>query len=234
MPDAPPDPSPALMPDRTRWRLETALILAVGVVPAAVHAFLSYGAGETAYPSNVIDQCVSGIAQSLAILATMLFIMVRSGEALARFGVARPLWRDLGYAAVLMACSYGLYYAYCIAVYNLAPGLYPSPGDGYQFARPTDAAERAATFAWAVCNGTSEEVVLWALLFTRLESLTAKRALPVVAVAAMFAAYHLYQGWFFVGSIFLMGLLHGALFAYTRRIAPLVAVHTVWDLQLLY
>lgn len=81
----------------------------------------------------------------------------------------------------------------------------------------------------AVKNGVLEEVVL-AYLLTRARQLDRGPVAAVVAVALLRGCYHLYQGiGGGVGNV-AMGLLLGAWFLRTRRVAPLVGAHVLIDL----
>ncbi len=74
-----------------------------------------------------------------------------------------------------------------------------------------------------------EEVVVLGYLFARLRQLGWGTWPIVVATSVLRASYHLYQGpGAFVGNL-LMGLLFGALFARTGRLAPFLVAHFLID-----
>ena len=84
--------------------------------------------------------------------------------------------------------------------------------------------------ALALRAGILEEVIAVGYLFARLKQL----GLPVwgiiVSQSLLRASYHLYQGFgAFVGN-FVMGLIFGAIYAKTGRLAPLIIGHTVIDI----
>ena len=82
----------------------------------------------------------------------------------------------------------------------------------------------------AVKNAVLEEVVMVGYLFTRWRQ-SGGGILAVLAGSALIrGAYHLYQGFGgFVGNV-VMGLLFGWLYLRTRRVMPLVVVHSLLDI----
>ncbi len=81
----------------------------------------------------------------------------------------------------------------------------------------------------AVSNAVTEEVTMVAYLFTRWRQAGYGVAGIVLVSAVLRGTYHLYQGFGgFAGNI-AMGVLLGAVYARTRRVAPLVVAHTLID-----
>ena len=82
----------------------------------------------------------------------------------------------------------------------------------------------------AVMNGVLEEVVMVGYLFTRWRQAGGGVAAVLVGSALIRGIYHLYQGFGgFVGNA-VMGLLLGWLFLKTKRVMPLVVVHSLLDI----
>jgi membrane protease YdiL (CAAX protease family) len=82
---------------------------------------------------------------------------------------------------------------------------------------------------WALRAGIGEEVIVVGYLFDRLKSLGWTPWVIITAAAILRGTYHLYQGFGgFVGNI-AMGLVFGALYAWKRRLAPLVIAHVIID-----
>lgn len=82
----------------------------------------------------------------------------------------------------------------------------------------------------AVKNAVLEEVVMVGYLFTRWRQSGGGIVAVLAGSALIRGAYHLYQGFGgFVGNV-VMGLLFGWLYLRTRRVMPLVVVHSLLDI----
>ena len=82
----------------------------------------------------------------------------------------------------------------------------------------------------AVKNAVLEEVVMVGYLFTRWRQSGGGVVAVFIGSALIRGAYHLYQGFGgFVGNV-VMGLLFGWLYLRTRRVMPLVVVHSLLDI----
>ena len=68
-----------------------------------------------------------------------------------------------------------------------------------------------------------------AYLVTRLELLLGSRLWAVVASAALFASYHIYQGPGALVDIFALGLLFGSGYVLLRRVWPFALAHAALD-----
>lgn len=81
----------------------------------------------------------------------------------------------------------------------------------------------------AIGNALLEEVVMVGYLFTRWAQAGWSTVTIVITSALVRGSYHLYQGFGgFIGNV-VMGLILGLVYARTRRVMPLVIVHTVLD-----
>ena len=82
----------------------------------------------------------------------------------------------------------------------------------------------------AVKNAVLEEVVMVGYLFTRWRQSGGGIVAVLVGSALIRGAYHLYQGFGgFVGNV-VMGVLFGWLYLRTKRVMPLVVVHSLLDI----
>ena len=82
----------------------------------------------------------------------------------------------------------------------------------------------------AVKNAVLEEVVMVGYLFTRWRQTGGGIVAVLVGSALIRGAYHLYQGFGgFVGNV-VMGVLFGWLYLRTKRVMPLVVVHSLLDI----
>lgn len=81
----------------------------------------------------------------------------------------------------------------------------------------------------ALRAGILEEVIAVGYLFQRLRELAVPLWVIIIAQSFLRAAYHLYQGFGAFAGNFAMGLIFGAIYAKTGRLAPLIVGHTLID-----
>ena len=82
----------------------------------------------------------------------------------------------------------------------------------------------------AIMNGLLEEIIMVGYLFTRWRQAGGGVVVVLIGSAVIRGTYHLYQGFGgFVGNL-IMGLLLGWLFLRTKRVMPLVVVHSLLDI----
>lgn len=82
----------------------------------------------------------------------------------------------------------------------------------------------------AIMNGLLEEIIMVGYLFTRWRQAGGGVVAVLIGSAVIRGTYHLYQGFGgFVGNL-IMGLLLGWLFLRTKRVMPLVVVHSLLDI----
>ena len=77
-----------------------------------------------------------------------------------------------------------------------------------------------------------EELAMRAYLLTRFSDWGMGRIAAVLISSALFASYHVYQGWFALPIVFGFGLFYGFMFLRIGRVAPLVVAHTLTNLAL--
>jgi len=166
-----------------------------------------------------------GVADGLAPVALVIYLMARSGETPSDMGLdasqpARDAARGAVLAAVIGGAGLGLY----LAAFNLGISLNVVP-------------ENLPAIWWripvlilnAAQNGILEEVLVVGYLLRRLDQLgwTPWRAIAFSAVLR--GSYHLYQGFGgFLGNA-AMGLVFGVLYRRWGRVSPLVIAHTLID-----
>lgn len=220
--------------DRRRWLVEIAAVVVVFVLPALALSIASFASGTTSDTTQATLSFVSGLTHSLSLLGFFAFLVWSSRESVGSFGLRKPRWVDVPLAIWLLIGFYALYYGYAVLVYNLAPGLYPDPQSSFEFSRPFTSIDRVIAAGHAIANGSAEEVLLWGVLHTRFVRLWQRSTLGVFVIAGVFASYHIYQGPFAVGGVFLLGVVHGSLFAIRPSLAPLILAHIVWDMQIAF
>ena len=211
---------PALLtPAEIVW--EVAAVMAVGVVPHFVSAVLSLG--SPILQQSLWRDAVSVTATSACIIFVTLYLIRRSGEPWARFGLSRPRFVDLMIAPALTFVMRFLWLLLSGIVSNA-----DFPDDPVEvFRTPWDGALIVLRDA---VSGFSEELVTRAYLITRLESLLRSRAKAVLIAAIVFSSYHAYQGLSGVVFALLFGLLFGTAYLVLRRVWPLALAHLLYNL----
>ena len=165
------------------------------------------------------------LAQGLAPVALVWYMLARSGEGLSDIGVdlsqpARDGLRGAALAALIGGTGLGLY----LIAFHLGVSL-------------NVVAESLPPVWWripvlvlnAAQNGILEEIVVLGYLIRRLGQLGWSPWAAIVFSAVLRGSYHLYQGFGgFVGNA-IMGLIFGYFYQRTRRVLPLVVAHTILD-----
>jgi membrane protease YdiL (CAAX protease family) len=228
-PVTPPVVGPPPIAGRAVW-WEVAAVVAVGVIPHFLAAITSPGQqtsipGQTGSAPSYLPYAVHLAGISICIAFVTLYIISRSGEPWARFGLVRPKVWDipLGFGLlilgnVLWLCCWGL-------------GMF-----GRTEPRPFSLVQNLPVFGiMVVMNAASafaEELVTRAYLITRLEVLLRSRGVAVSVAALLFASYHVYQGFVATIPIFVVGIVFGVVYLGIRRVWPLVIGHCLFDIEL--
>jgi membrane protease YdiL (CAAX protease family) len=217
----PPDP-PAPEPTVRVW-LEVCVVLAVAVIPdffAAASILVLPDRDPTPPAYTALWYVIRSIQVSLPVL----YIMGRSGRPWSYFGI-----RPLNLADLLRALVIAMSAIAVSAVYWL---LAPEDRRHNLLQAPERGTLPFALFV-GIPNGFSEELAMRGYLIPRLEQLLGTKWDGIFISAALFASYHIYQGIVGTVHIFLIGLILGGAFCLTRRLWPVVLVHsTVNVLQL--
>jgi len=210
---------------------ETAVVLLVCVVPLIFQsAALSY-VPRPATP--FVYQAVHLILRSTANIALIAFLVLRSGEPVARFGLSRLKRKDLAVGVVVFI---GAQVAWYCAWYAITALL--DRGTAADLGRQDLRALSAPSGQWqvALCivmcffNGAAEELVMRAYLIPRFEQLFDSTLLSVLLSSVLFASYHSYQGTGGMISVAVIGLFYGTVFCVLRRAWPLAVAHGLQDM----
>jgi membrane protease YdiL (CAAX protease family) len=166
-----------------------------------------------------------GVAEGLAPVALVIYLMARSGETPSDMGLdASQPARDAARGAVLAALIGGTGLGLYLVAYKLGISLDVVP-------------ENLPAVWWripililnAAQNGILEEVLVIGYLLRRLDQLGWTPWRAIVFSAVLRGSYHLYQGFGgFLGNA-TMGLIFGYLYRRWGRVAPLVVAHTLID-----
>jgi membrane protease YdiL (CAAX protease family) len=168
---------------------------------------------------------LASVAEALAPVLLVLYLMARSGEAPSVIGLdasepARDLARGAVLAAVVGGAGLGLY----LAAFHLGLSL-------------NVVAESLPAVWWrvpvlllnAIQNGLLEEILVIGYLLRRLDQLGWSPIQAVLASALLRGSYHLYQGFgAFIGNA-AMGVIFALLYRRWGRVMPLIVAHALID-----
>lgn len=168
---------------------------------------------------------LAGVAEALAPVVLVLYLMARSGEAPSVIGLdASEPGRDSARGAVLAAVIGGAGLGLYLTAYHLGVSLDVVP-------------ESLPAIWWRIPvllldslqNGLLEEILVIGYLLLRLEQLGWSAGRAITLSALLRGCYHLYQGLGgFVGNA-IMGAIFAALYKRWGRVMPLVVAHTLID-----
>lgn len=224
-----------------RW--EIFAVFAVSLGASALNAFLSLIGSLLQKKSLAAQQALlvgslarnhwldlvlqlAGIAESLAPVVLVLYLMARSGESPSVIGLdASEPARDGARGVVLAIVIGGGGLALYLAAFHLGSNLNVVP-------------ENLPVVWWrypvlvldGIQNGVLEEIVVLGYLLTRLEQLDWSPATAVAVSAVLRGSYHLYQGFGgFLGNL-AMGVIFGVLYLRWRRVTPMIVAHSLIDI----
>ena len=211
---------PAGLTRRELWG-EVAAVAAVGVVPYLIATVTLIYSPAPPLP-YWLDALQLVILSGCTIFVT-LYLIHRSGEGWAHFGITRPSLGDAAGGFVLLFVG--------VVLWRLALDL-PAVGNppASLFSRPEGVNDRWLAAKYAV-SAFAEELVCRAYLITRLAALLRSRGQAVLLAAVGFAAYHAYQGLQGVALSFVFGVAYGLAFLVVRRVWPLAIGHALYDIR---
>ncbi len=168
---------------------------------------------------------LTSVAENLAPVVLVLYLMARSGEPPAVIGLdASQPAKDAVRGAVLAAVIGGGGLALYLAAFNLGFNLNVVP-------------ERLPAVWWRIPlllldglqNGLLEEILVIGYLLRRLDQLGWRPGRAIAASALLRGTYHLYQGFGgFLGNA-VMGVIFGVLYRRWGRVTPLIIAHSLID-----
>ena len=168
---------------------------------------------------------LASIAENLAPVVLVLYLMARSGEPPSVIGLdASQPARDTARGAVLAAVIGGSGLALYLAAFHLGVSLnvVPESLPAVWWRIPVLALD-------ALQNGLLEEIVVIGYLLLRLEQLGWSPVGAIAFSALLRGTYHLYQGLGgFLGNA-VMGVIFALLYRRWGRVTPLIIAHTLID-----
>lgn len=215
-------------------RVQLTLAIAIGVVPPLSIALGSWTSEGLSFGS--IEDGISLTGNSLGIVAAMLLLIAASGSPPEEFGIVRCRpGRDLLVGLLWTAPQLWVPGVILGAVAAL-PGV--SQLDAAISPRPIDASVRGGVAVWGVytlglvCNSFAEELVIRAVIFTRIRLLTGSVVKAAIWSSALFASYHVYQGVLAAAHVFVCGLLFALAFAIHRSVWVVIVTHTAVNIAI--
>ena len=215
--------SPSRAPARApvAWG-ELSVVLLLSFVPPLAYAYLPYLTGERSEGTHSLSGEITWLLACIQVSVPLLWILARTPEGLAHFGVFRLRLRDdVGWVLFLFAAGILLYLAERVL-------------DGSWGGELTDSAEGVALpspwffLIWLpriFFSALWEELGMRAYLLTRFREWGLGWGWAALLASAMFASYHVYQGFEALPSAFLFGLLYSLAYLRIGRVAPLVVAH---------
>jgi len=231
---APPLPgtaAPLLAADRKVLLAEVAAILCLAVVPHLVNALAS-GIGPEMPAQSLGISMLNLAVGSLQISAPILYILWRSGQPLASFGLQRPRWLFDAGAGILVVFliwltdSIGWWAAsgfFGIPMLNV-------PSVEELFGTSRSAGDLVGLYVALPAVAFTEELAMRGYLMTRLRQLGAAPWLAVSISAVLFGAYHLYLGLWPAVLVTVSGVIFACVFLRLGRLWPVVFAHLLLDL----
>jgi membrane protease YdiL (CAAX protease family) len=168
---------------------------------------------------------LAGIAETLAPVALVLYLMARSGEPPALIGLdASQPGRDIARGAIVAAVIGGAGLALYLTAFHLGLSLTVVPE-----ALPAVWWRIPVLLLNAAQNGLLEEILMIGYLLLRLDQLGWSPAKAIALSALLRGSYHLYQGFgAFIGNA-AMGVIFGLLYRRWGRVTPLIVAHSLID-----
>jgi uncharacterized protein len=210
--------------------IEILVVLAVGVLPDLTSAICWLGSDHAGRPSFGLD-AVMLISRSISVVAVVLFIMWRSGEGWGHFGLRPPRLIDPLLAAGILGCAYLASWLLVLSIPGpLWLGLAElDPPAESLFGSPSGSAQYLLLGLMSLANGSAEQLVISAYLFTRLQRVLNGTGKAIMVSAVVFASYHIYQGPLAALHIFIAGIVTVGAFAWLRRFWPVALAHALAD-----
>jgi membrane protease YdiL (CAAX protease family) len=173
---------------------------------------------------NLVLQLVS-IAEALAPVALVFYLMARSGEPPSAMGLdAREPGRDTARGVLLAALIGGAGLGLYLMAFHLGISLNVVPEN-----LPAVWWRIPVLILSAAHDGILEEVLVVGYLLRRLDQLGWTPWKAIALSALLRGSYHLYQGFgAFIGNA-AMGVIFGYLYRRWGRVTPLIIAHTLID-----
>lgn len=210
---------------RGLW-FEVTAVFCLAVLPDLFAAVVSAGGGVSQECSFACQELFT-IIRSLRVALPLLVILHLGRERLAQFGIVRFSWSGdiVSSVAIWFAAWMAWYVAVSMVPASVLAEAMSKPA--YNWASPSGAGDILLLLAASLANGFAEEFVMRAYLITRLERLLGSTGLAVVVSTALFASYHIYQGWLALVGVAAVGLVYALVYCLQRRLWPVAIAHAI-------
>lgn len=199
-----------------------------------------YGYPDVAFERSQFREAMSTLAVMFQVAIPIAYLIVRSGEGCAAFGIRKPkLIMETGGAALITIIDLVVLTIFGFLLYTIST-MTPAfdrlfYGDVYEGSNVTRHPEVAMWVSWfwygimLVANSIGEELVFRGFILQRLAKIFRHPAVPLIASSALFASYHIYTGLYGVVGAMFGGLLLGAVFLMYRRLLMCIIAHTLFN-----
>lgn len=180
------------------------------------------------------------VLHGVLVAACVLLVMRWSGKRWSAYGLKRrKLAVDIVTGFLALYCAKA---AATVGVDLLATLITDLQGEAYRGFAPVPSSWAEPPHGWtgvaalavlSIVIGFSEELVYRGYLVSTLTDVLGSKFWSVLVSAAVFGAMHLGQDILTAWGAFLIGLVFGAFFVWTRRIWPLVLAHAMIDFMFL-
>jgi membrane protease YdiL (CAAX protease family) len=179
-----------------------------------------YWHSDQVYTANGL---ATGMVWDIAECAILLYIVFRSAEPWARFGLVKPRWLlDTASGSGLFVLNYVLAGYVVSALFQADEPRAPIPDyEGLQI---------PLVVVTTLASVFSQELLFRGYLISRIERAMGSPGWAVFLSAVLFAAMHAYQGWAGVAGSAVTAVVFGFLFAVGGRLWPLVVAHAAHNL----
>ena len=169
-------------------------------------------------------------------VAVTLAAIYLSGESWSAFGIKKPQWLDVLTGFLVCVFSIAFSVAGVDFFVDILKSIFSEPYT-YQL---TDAHHLpfhargwsgfVTLLMLAISTGLSEELMMRGYFLTRFERLLRSTWASVLLTTIIFAALHWPSGILNTANAFLVGVVYGIAFVWTRRLWPVAIAHAVYDL----
>ena len=221
--DAPPVLDGA-MSHKTAW-LDLTVVLLIAVVPNLIWVFMPYQ--EVSEIMTFNSDMLNLLLGSVPVIAMCAYIILKSEKNFVWHGLVRfqPI-RDLA-VAIGLTVFYFVSWSVISTPVAMLESLTQATSLGYVFPRFEGGLMWPLMLVAYIANSFAEEGSIRILAASRLEVLLSKPWLAIAIANALFASYHLYQGWLAMVGVFVFGISLSVAFKLTKSIWPLIIGHTI-------
>jgi hypothetical protein len=212
--------------------IEVGVVVLVSVVPSIFTSEADVnGLIGRRSPVPFLYHALSAIVNYIGLIALVLFIVWRSNDPLARFGLKSfRFGRDLIGGVLLCAILRGTYHLQWWVFHTVLSrqsfAVIASSMRRY-YVGPSGGQEYILLFLMCMISGFMQELIVRAYLITRLEELVDSTFVAFLLSTVLFIIYHGYQGYAGVVDAAIFGTIQGVVFCLFRRVAPLAIAHGI-------